>query len=201
MSLIIILGTYFHNITGLSDYFNELSPSYAPNPYPALLNSAAMAQKIHTGSIKYFDYNASVETALIGDWMRGVQPQLIAVLEAHVPVLIYNGQLDVILGPPLALEVLRQLPWSGAANWTASAKTIWRVPNGEVGGYIKESGALTHATIRLAGHLAPAGLLVFVFSQCAAFNYLTTSLFLDSPMYTFDMVNRFVFQKGWQGEE
>lgn len=24
--------TYFRNITGLSDYFNELSPSYPPNP-------------------------------------------------------------------------------------------------------------------------------------------------------------------------
>jgi vitellogenic carboxypeptidase-like protein len=93
-----------------------------------------------------------------------------------VPVLIYNGQLDVILGPPLALEVLRQLPWGGTAAFTAAPKTVWRVPGGQVGGYVKQAGPLTHATIRLAGHLAPA----------------------DSPAFTYDMVQRFVFQKGWE---
>ena len=140
----------------MTDYFNLLQPTYPPNPYPALLNSPEFKQRIHTGSIRYFDYNASVEEALIGDWMVGVQPQLISVLNAGVRVLVYNGQLDVILGSPLCLNVLRQLKWNGLSQWNDASKQIWKIPGGQVGGYVKASGALTHVAVRKAGHLVPA---------------------------------------------
>jgi hypothetical protein len=117
----------------------------------------------------YWDYNATVEKNLINDWMQGVVPKLESLL-SHTSVLIYNGQLDVILGPPLCLNALAKLNWAGASSFAAARKQIWKLPYApnEVAGYIIESQngnrtvGLTHATVRLAGHLVP-GKFCFLF--------------------------------------
>lgn len=167
-------GTYFHNITGLSDYFNLLSPTYPPNPYPDWI--MANRDVLHVGSgITYWDYNATVEKNLVGDWMKPVTDKVSALLNRGIPMLFYTGQLDVILGTALCLDSLHALEWSGQSKWVAAPKQIWKLPTGEVGGYVKSAGALTHASVRDAGHLCPA----------------------DQPGSAFDMITRFVFGKGW----
>ncbi len=108
----------------------------------------------------YWDYNATVERNLINDWMQGVTPKVESLL-SNYSVLIYNGQLDVILGAPLCLKALAKLQWPGAAAFAAAKKQIWHVAGTPtVAGYVIEAVSndarrvgLTHATVRLAGHM------------------------------------------------
>jgi len=171
--------TYFRNITGLTDYFNELSPSYPPNPYPAWIQNRVSLLHAGGGAV-YWDYNATVERNLILDWMQGVTGKVESLL-ANYSVLVYNGQLDVILGPPLTLEALAKLAWPGSSSFAAARKRIWKLADGTVAGYVTEAvqGArrvgLTHATVRLAGHMVPT----------------------DAPTFAFDLAQRFITGAGF----
>jgi hypothetical protein len=88
----------------------------------------------------------------------------------------------VILGPPLCLNALAKLQWSGAAQFAAAKKQVWRLADSTVAGYVLEAVSgprrvgLTHATVRLAGHLCP----------------------LDAPAFAFDLAKRFVTGAGFQ---
>jgi len=169
--------TYFRNITGLTDYFNFLSPQYPPNPYQQYLSSAAVQDMLHVGAGRVFwDYNATVERYLIDDWMKPVTSCLSVLLENY-PVLVYNGQNDIILGPALTVDALEQLRWSGQKGWNAAKKAIWTDPadKTDVRGYVKAFGNLTHVIVRDAGHMVPS----------------------DQPQRAFDMITRFVGGKPW----
>lgn len=41
--------------------------------------------------------------------------------------MIYNGQNDVILGPPPAENFIRTIPWSGQLEYLSTPKIIWKV--------------------------------------------------------------------------
>lgn len=42
-------------------------------------------------------------------------------------MLIYNGQLDLIVGAPLTETMLPTVDWSGAQAFAAAKKVIWKV--------------------------------------------------------------------------
>ncbi len=123
----------------------------------------------------YWDYNATVERNLINDWMQGVVPKVEALI-SNTTVLIYNGQLDVILGAPLCLNALAKLNWPGASNFSAAKKQVWKLPDatGTVAGYVIEavsgdrSQGLTHAAVRLAGHMVS----YLLFHQIVDFSFV-----------------------------
>ena len=50
---------------------------------------------------------------------------------------MYNGQLDIIVGVPLTENFLRQLKWSGQADFLKAEKKIWMVDN-DVAGYVRQ---------------------------------------------------------------
>ena len=54
-------------------------------------------------------------------------------------VLLYNGQLDVIVSGPLTEAYLQKLSWSGQQEYLIANKTIWKVnPSDiEVAGYAR----------------------------------------------------------------
>ena len=57
-------------------------------------------------------------------------------------MLLYNGQLDIIVGVPLTENFLRQLNWSGQTEYMSAPRTIWRLgdANSDVAGYVKQVG-------------------------------------------------------------
>lgn len=55
--------------------------------------------KIHVGNSTWHN-GSSVENSLMGDVMKSVRPWVEELLE-HYRVLIYNGQLDIIVAYPL----------------------------------------------------------------------------------------------------
>ncbi|CAI8039763.1 Probable serine carboxypeptidase CPVL, partial [Geodia barretti] len=53
-------------------------------------------------------------------------------------VLIYNGQLDIIVGAPLTERYLQVLQWSGQKDYLAVKKEVWKTEgSSEVAGYIR----------------------------------------------------------------
>lgn len=165
-------GTLFANMTGLNNYFNYLEPEYPPNPYPNFLNLASTREAIHVGACAYWDYNATVEQHLIPDWMTSVAPLLTPLMDRY-KVLIYTGQLDIILGTAANEEFLHSLPWSGHAAYRTAPQKIW-YPNDDSTkapyGYATSVNRFRHVTVRNAGHLLP----------------------LDQPVAALDMITRFI---------
>lgn len=159
------------NVTGLTNYYNFLTPAYAPNPYQEYLELNTTRSAIHVGEYAYQDYNATVEKFLIDDWMRSVRPQVETLLDNY-KVLIYNGQNDIILAGPLCENFLRTAQWTGQDEYLSADKIVWKIESSDtqVAGYAREVGNFRQVIVRNAGHLLP----------------------LDQPERAYDMITRFV---------
>ncbi len=57
-------------------------------------------------------------------------------------VLIYSGQLDVIVAAPLTERFLPTVNWTGAADFKTAPRFHWKVQpsDTEVAGYVKQVG-------------------------------------------------------------
>ena len=169
--------TYYQNTTGLTDYFNINQPTYTEGPYENYLNLNSTRSTIHVGSRPFWSYNHTVELNLIHDWFRSVASVMPTLLSSY-KVLVYNGQLDVILSAPQCERFLWSLEWSGAAAWKAAEKVVWRInaTDSQPAGYAKKSNKFVNVVVRGAGHLLPQ----------------------DQPERALDMITRFVDGKEWQ---
>jgi len=123
-------------------------------------------------------YNETVEYMLIGDWMRDVVSFLIPLMDNY-KVLIYNGQNDVILGPALTENLLRNLQWSGQEQYLNATKTTWTIPRSDpskladLAGYARSVKNFRQVVVRGAGHMVPT----------------------DQPERSYDMITRFIDNK------
>lgn len=148
--------TYFFNVTGTTNYFNYLLLK-APadfNYFYKFLNAESTRKAIHVGNIKFNDGGTDVEIALINDIMDTQVDNFVTLLENY-KILLYNGQLDIIVGAPLTENFMQQLKWSGQSDYLNSAKTVWRL-NGTTVGYVRQiGGTFQQVVIRNAGHILP----------------------------------------------
>ena len=87
-------------------------------------------------------------------------------------VLIYNGQLDVIIPYAQTENFLNALEWSGKYIYAMAPREIWKVQD-DVAGYVRKAKNLTQVMVRNAGHILP----------------------YDQPKWAFDMIQRFVQDK------
>ena len=168
-------GTLFANMTGLNNYFNFLEPNYPANPYPTFLNLDTTRAAIHVGATAYWDYNSTVEFHLIPDWMTSVSPLLTPLMDRY-KVLIYTGQLDIILGTAANEEFVNKLSWTGEHVYRKTKPVIWHPPHNPKAapfGYATSVHNFRHVTVRNAGHLLP----------------------LDQPAAALDMITRFVLDE------
>jgi len=150
-----------------------LTPTYPPNPYQVYLNLNSTRAAIHVGSQPYHDFNGTVELYLIDDWMRSVASKMPTLLDNY-KVMIYNGQLDVILAGPLAENYIRTIPWSGQKQYLSASKILWRVTDkSQVAGYVRQVGRFVQALVRGAGHLGTSDARAFVQQPTLALISLT----------------------------
>ena len=159
-----------------SNYFNfEQGPggsSLTKNYFIDYLSSDAGARAFHSGPVPYAVINNTVEVQLLGDWMVGVTDMLVPLLERY-KVLIYSGQNDVILGPPLTENALRSdslSKWSGQPAFRKAVKKVWMVGGNDLAGYSRVAGNMTYVVVRGAGHMVPG----------------------DQPHRALDLITRFV---------
>ncbi len=92
-------------------------------------------------------------------------------------MLLYSGQLDLIVGAPLTERFLWQLEWAGAADYHQATKIIWRDTDGSgnVSGYARRARNLWQVVVREAGHMVPT----------------------DQPSRALDMLDRFISGRGF----
>ncbi|KAF2358333.1 Peptidase S10 serine carboxypeptidase [Trinorchestia longiramus] len=83
-------------------------------------------------------------------------------------VLIYNGQLDIIIAYPLTRNFVESLQWRYSDRYLSAPRHIWKV-GGDVAGYVKETPNFAEVLVRGAGHMVP----------------------YDQPQRAYDMINRF----------
>lgn len=163
--------SYFKNVTGLDFYYNFIL-SKAPEQlgyYNAFVQTSAVRKAIHVGKLTFNNGNA-VESHLLEDMMKSVKPWLATLMENY-KVMIYNGQLDVIIAYPLAVNMISTISWSGAKAFESAPRKIWLAPDGsDVAGYVRQVGNFTEVLVRNAGHLLP----------------------YDQPEVALDMITRFI---------
>lgn len=170
--------SYFRNVTGFSFYFNYLhfqedSPFGDMNEY---LSKDLVRRSIHVGNLT-FHTDKKVEMNLMEDVMQSVAPWVEEIANNY-KVLIYNGQLDIIVAYPLTVNFLKNLNWCGSPDYKTAQRNIWRV-NGQIAGYSKTvappkcSGSLTEVLVRDAGHMVPQ----------------------DQPLWAMDLITRFTHNK------
>lgn len=128
---------------------------------------------IHVGDSPFNGLGQDVEINLVEDIMQSVAPWVIELL-SHYPVLIYNGQLDIIVAYPLTVNYLNNLKFSAADEYKTAKRYVWRV-DGEVAGFAKHAGNLTEVLVRNAGHMVPT----------------------DQPKWAFDLITRFTHRKSF----
>jgi len=171
-------GTYFYNCTGFNNYFNYLS-SEGPNDtdyYNVFLEQASVRNAIHVGNLT-FHGGIEVETKLIPDFMNSTKPWVEALLDNDYRVMLYNGQLDLIVPYAFTLAMINTFQWQHASDYQKAERIIWRVARAdrEVAGYVKPSFNFVEVMVRNAGHMVP----------------------YDQPRVAFDLITRFVDNKPW----
>lgn len=163
--------TYYQNVTGSTNYFNFRYPIYPPNPFPQFLNLTSIRQSLHVGGILYAEYNSSVETALLNDWMQSVVGYMPTLMNNY-KVMIYSGQDDVILAGPMTELLIDTIEWKHAIKYAFAKKKLWTVENAPMtpAGYVRQVDNFVQAIVRNAGHMVPT----------------------DQPLVAFELIDRFV---------
>lgn len=151
-------NSWLKNVTGFN-WFNNFLKSSPPNSAPggewdfrSYFNSEESRRAIHVGTRTLGDGKV-VGQYLEADIMSSVKPWVIEIMENY-RVLLYNGQLDIVVAAPLTENYIRSMKWSGAEKYLKAPKAIWKLdPNDEeVAGYLKKVDNFHRAILRNGGH-------------------------------------------------
>jgi vitellogenic carboxypeptidase-like protein len=168
----------------LFDYIDGANgPNTAPNvdsflkygeydeSFSAFLNSAETKKSLNLpADATWRQESKAVHEHLYEDIMKPAAHLLEPVLAAGVPVLLYQGQLDVRDGVAATEAWLANWSWTGRRRFLDSPRKAWMSPGRAIAGYYRSCGGLTHLTVNGAGHLVPH----------------------DAPAQALDMIGRFV---------
>ncbi|XP_035733667.1 venom serine carboxypeptidase-like [Vespa mandarinia] len=163
----------FTNITGFNYYFNYLRTKDTNESQwmSEWVQREDVRRAIHVGNCSFNLETKNVEDHLKGDIMQSLAV-LISDLVQHYRVLIYNGQLDIIVAYPLTVNYLQNLKWPGAKKYKIVGRKQWWVQD-ELAGYTKSVDNLTEVLVRNAGHMVP----------------------YDQPRWALDLITRFTHNK------
>ncbi|CAB3363428.1 Hypothetical predicted protein [Cloeon dipterum] len=152
--------------------FEDPAESDPTADFGILVQTPEVRKAIHVGNKSFGGLEANkVEKFLQQDIMKSVRPWVQELVEQY-RVLIYNGQLDIIVAYPLTLGALRALDWSAKNEYMRADRHKWYVGQ-ELAGYAKTAGKLTEVLVRNAGHMVPG----------------------DQPKWAMDLIQRFTQNK------
>lgn len=161
--------SFFYNVTGITYYYNFLFDK-EPNDFKFfqtyVTNSKSRAA-LHVGN-KNYSSGKDVLDHLKNDMCKSAKSDLIILMENY-KVLLYSGQLDIIVASPLTDNMINRLKWKGSEKYRRSKRQIWKV-DGKVAGYLKKVKDFYFMIIRDAGHILP----------------------YDQPKAAFQMITQFV---------
>ena len=171
---------FFGDKTGLTFVYNYLLQGQpdAFNYYPKFLNLPEVRKMIHVGNIKYDGTSTKVYENLKKDIPKSIKSWLESLLESGYQVMIYNGQVDVIIPYPQTEDFVANLEWNGRQAYHQVERRIWHV-DGQVAGYAREVNNFKQIMVRNSGHILP----------------------YDQPKWGYDMIQRFIENRSFGGEE
>lgn len=167
-------SSLFKNVTGFVNYFNFLYPVEPSDEIEYMgkyIQRSDIRAAIHVGNSTFHGEDKTVELNLVNDIMQSVAPWVSELLDNY-RVLIYNGQLDIIVAYPLTENYLQNLNFNGANQYKNAKRYQWFVGT-NLAGYFKQAGNLTEVLVRNAGHMVPA----------------------DQPQWALDLISRFTRNK------
>ncbi|XP_045683965.1 probable serine carboxypeptidase CPVL isoform X1 [Phyllostomus hastatus] len=170
-------NAYMVNVTGCPDLSNIVQ-CVEPEEYSYFRKFLALSEvrrAIHVGNHTFND-GSEVKKHLEGSSMWSALPWL-AELMNNYKVLLYNGQLDVLLPASLTERFLMVMNWKGSQEYRRVERKIWKIlkSDQEVAGYVRQVGNFHQLIVRGGGHNLP----------------------FDQPLRAYDMINRFIYEKGW----
>ncbi|XP_066485018.1 LOW QUALITY PROTEIN: probable serine carboxypeptidase CPVL [Tiliqua scincoides] len=173
--------SFLQTVTGCSSFENLLQCQDPPDYkyFENLLSMPEVRKSIHVGNLTF--HNGSIVAEhLLEDVMKTIKPWL-AVLMNNYRVLLYNGQLDILVGPPLTERFLPSVPWTKVEEYKNANRTVWKIDpkDSEVAGYVRQAGEFYQDIVRGAGHIVP----------------------YDQPERALDMMDRFISGRGWKANE
>jgi len=160
----------FTNLTGYNYYFNFMETEEPKDfgYFVDYLEKPSTRRGIHVGNLSYSDEALTVEKHLMLDFMTSVKPWLEQLLDADYKVLIYNGQLDIIIANTLTTNMVHNLDWKGKEGFKKAERKQWKIKS-ELAGYSTSYENFNLVLVRGAGHMVPH----------------------DQPTRAFDLINRF----------
>ena len=95
--------------------------------YYNYINLPQVRKAIHVGNLTFND-GVAVEQHLIEDVMQSVKPWIEEIMDQpQYRVMIYNGQLDIIIAYPLTRNFVESLQWKDAEKYRTADRKIWKV--------------------------------------------------------------------------
>lgn len=131
----------------------------------------AVRRAIHVGNLTFHN-GSEVEKHLLQDVMKSIKPWLGVLMDNYrvrgvsdvqqvgetsrcltvvfVQVLMYSGQLDVIVAAPLTERFLPTVNWTGADEYKTTPRFPWKVQpsDTEVAGYVRQTGEFYQVSTR-----------------------------------------------------
>ena len=167
---------YFHNISGSNDYDNLMNTNAPPDfdYYASYMTRDDVREALHVGTRPYSTNASDCERHLLADFHVSYRPELETVLNASLKVLLYSGQLDIIIASALTERALPYINFPTASEFAATPRKVWRIhaDDAEVAGFAQTSPDtnLARVVVRGAGHIVPG----------------------DQPERALDMITRFI---------
>ncbi|KAH9507790.1 hypothetical protein Btru_052864 [Bulinus truncatus] len=121
--------------------------------FPSFLNRKSIQQAIHARPTQYSLFTDKVLTAMSADFLSGVATELETILDSY-KVLIFTGQMDMVVSVPMVEVFLKDLNWSGKEEYSEGDKMTWTDDHGDVAGYVTQVSNFTRVILRNAGHRA-----------------------------------------------
>ncbi|XP_025785081.1 probable serine carboxypeptidase CPVL [Puma concolor] len=132
--------SYFQNVTGCPSYYNLLQCKEPEdqNYYGKFLSLPQVRQAIHVGNRTFSD-GSQVEKYMREDTVKSVKLWLAEIMDNY-KVLIYNGQLDIIVAASLTERSLMAMKWKGSQKYKQAERKVWKIfkSDNEVAGYVRQ---------------------------------------------------------------
>ncbi|CAA9997538.1 unnamed protein product [Nesidiocoris tenuis] len=166
------------NDTGFTNHYNILiSQDDGTNGWVKnFMSNLTVRESLHVGNLTFYD-GSLAEKSLHADMTKSVLPWFVEIVENY-NVLLYSGQLDIVIPYPSTVNFLRRMPWSGRGRYLTAKREKWYVDD-DIAGYTKTVAHLgaygrrisfTEALVRNAGHIVPK----------------------DQPKWAYELISRFI---------
>merc|ERR1711990_762859 len=119
------------------------------------LNRDDVQKALGVSGRKWVECDRLVHTALLGDWMTNLMPQVASILDDHdVQVLVYSGDKDWICNWRGGEAWTAATKWTGKEQFNAAEYEDWMVSDAAAG-QMRQYGNLHFLRVYEAGHMVP----------------------------------------------